>query len=173
MLFYPLWVLFWQFSWEPSVPPLPVGVDKGWLKPRCEACIEHMLAHVYRSVWFVRSEWTNMVNRCCANLYWRIFSKNAINKKPFLGFYIMFQLFLLFHLLSWLAHLPSACFPLPVVSSFIFLSLLLSCCFPLPPSSTSIWLLCLRELASKLSAASGLKAISSASLPLQVHAWDW
>lgn len=171
MLFYPLWVLFWQCSREPSVPPLPVGVDKGWLKPGCEACTEHMLAHVYRSVWFVRYAWTNAANRCCTNLYKRIFSKNAVNKKPFLGFYIMFQLFLLFHL--QLAHLPPAYFPLPIVSSFIFLSLLLSRCFPLPPSSTSIWLLCLRELASKLSAASGLKAISSASLPLQVHAWDW
>lgn len=41
MLFYPLWVLLWQFSCELAVLPPPVSVNKGWLKPRCEKCIEH------------------------------------------------------------------------------------------------------------------------------------
>lgn len=40
MLFYPLWVLFSQFSCELAVLPLPVSVDKGWLKPRCVEFIE-------------------------------------------------------------------------------------------------------------------------------------
>lgn len=40
MLFYPLWVLFSRFSCELAVLPLPVSVDKGWLKPRCVEFIE-------------------------------------------------------------------------------------------------------------------------------------
>lgn len=88
MLFYPLWVHFWQFSWEPSVPPLPVGVDKGWLKPRRGACIEHMLAHVYHSVWRVHCEWTNVVNRCC--ILYKVF-KIPFIRKPSSAYILCFS----------------------------------------------------------------------------------
>lgn len=164
MLFYPLWVLFWQFSCEPSVPPLPVGVDKGWLKPPCAECIEHMLAHVYHMVWFVHYEWTNMCTDAALS-YRKVLKIILYIRKPFSvaacpSFAPAFITYL-FSVCLFLSHNLDLLY-LPVPSSVL----------PFP-SSTSIWLLCLRELASKLSAVSGLKAISSASLPLQVRAWDW
>lgn len=186
--FYPLWVLFWWFSSELVAPPLPVWVDKGWLKPGCGEYIEHMSACVYCCVLFVLSKqscvatltWKEYLNTIRKTLYrsceqmvlYLLLQTMQTNKKPCkkqsspqLLRYIKATLRLL------LLHFNFLC----VFVLFLPVSMVPSPCLYLSFSCIDSDLLCLRELASKLSAASasGLKAISSASLPLQVHAWDW
>lgn len=208
MLFYPLWVLFWQFSCELVAPPLPVWVDEGWLKPRCGECVEHTASDgimiirsecVYLDVCTVVAMWAKELwaGLTCKNdlitiweMFYRSFEQMVLHfaspsdKKPTRLPVIKKPHPLAFTLLY--SHSPSPS-PSPpysflynfLLSVFLFshLSFLfspsLSFCFPHSLSCIDSALLCLRELASKLSAASGLKAISSASLPLQVRAWDW
>lgn len=126
---------------------------------------------------FLQKLWTDGAVFCFSKQYKPIKKKKPCNKEssPQLLHYVT-------ALSLSLSPAPSLPFNFPyvfVLSVFLSLPLsallspLVSFCFPLSLSCIDSALLCLRELASKLSAASGLKAISSASLPLQVCGWDW
>lgn len=190
--FYPLWVLFWWFSSEPVAPPLPVCVDKGWLKPGCGACIEHMSACVYVAAYclffskqscvatLTRKEYLNTIRKipyrsCEQMVLYLLLQTMRANKKPCKKQKQSSPPASTSH--YSLSPSPASSFQLPVCVYVPFLpvSMVPSPCRYLSFSCIDSGLLCLRERASKLSAASasGLKAISSASLPLQVHAWDW
>lgn len=95
MLFYPLWVLFYWFSCELAVPPLPVDVDKGWLKPRCGECVEHSfwqhhdyqvcmcvslyVCTVYRCIMNQRSILASFTRKNYFNTIWETFTE-AVNR---------------------------------------------------------------------------------------------
>lgn len=182
------------------MPPPPVCVDEGWLKPVCGEHIEHMFACVYVCVYcalcanylsypvlLAQSLKYNLedpffFNRSSEQMapyfasssntnQWKIKKVSQRIPPPQVFLYVTAALsspgpsllfnFLYVYLLFLSRALPTL--PSPLMSSR----------FPLSHSCIDRALLCLRELASKLSAASGLKAISSASLPLQVCAWDW
>lgn len=180
MLFYPLWVLFSRFSCKLAVLPLPVSVDKGWLKPRCVEFIE-------RSFW-QQHDYQGCV--CVSLSVLQILLVLQKNLKLLVEFYRSCEQMVLYFM-SWkkkqlslwqlkvspssIPHLPLPCsFFLPTFCLFSYLySFLSSLLYTIFLSCIDSALLCLREPASKLSAASGLKAISSASLPLQVRSWDW
>lgn len=165
--------------------PLPVSVDKGWLKPRCVEFIE-------------RSFWQQHDYQGCVCVFLSVLQILLVlqkNLKLFGEFYRSCEQMVLYFM-SWkkkqhslwhlngfpilhspssIPHLPLPCsFCLPTFCLFSYLySFLSSLLYTIFLSCIDSALLCLREPASKLSAASGLKAISSASLPLQVRSWDW
>lgn len=130
-------------------------------------------------IFFLFSFFTEAVNRwCCILLLQAIQTnkkKNPVTKNPPPSFYIMLPLSLSLLLLPSLStsRMSSFCLFFCLYLSLPSCPLLCPSVFLSPSLALISALLCLRELASKLSAASGLKAISSASLPLQVCGWDW